>query len=96
MDGKLDQHARQRALAEIPGWIDAKDRDAFVKSFRFADFNAAFGFMARVALKAEAMNHHPEWLNVWNKVDVTLTTHSAGGVTALDIELAKFMNDCAE
>ena len=67
-------------------------REAIQKTFEFKNFNAAFGFMARTALMAEKMDHHPEWFNVYNKVDVTLTTHSEGGVTELDIKLAKFMN----
>ena len=62
---------------------------------RFADFNEAWGFMARVAIRAEVMNHHPEWFNVWNRVDVTLTTHDAGGVTTLDLVLARFMDSIA-
>ena len=69
-----------------------KTRSALQKSFKFDDFNQAFGFMSRVALKAEQMNHHPEWFNVYNRVDVTLSTHDAGGVTELDFKLAKFMN----
>jgi len=80
------------ALERLPGWLAVSGRDAITKSFRFNDFNDAFGFMSRVALKAEAMNHHPEWFNVYNRVEVTLTTHDAGGVTGLDIELATFMN----
>lgn len=74
------------------GWKKIKGRPALQKSFLFADFNAAFGFMSRVALAAEQMNHHPEWFNVYNKVDVTLSTHDAGGVTDLDFKLAKFMD----
>ncbi len=95
MAEKLDRAARDAALETLDGWELVEGRDAIAKSFRFADFNEAFGFMSRVALKAEAMNHHPEWFNVWNKVDVTLATHDAGGVTVLDIELARFMDDAA-
>lgn len=81
------------ALETLPLWAAATgDRDAIFRSFRFADFNAAFGFMARVAMKAETLDHHPEWLNVYNRVDVTLTTHDAQGVTALDVEMAQFMD----
>lgn len=72
-----------------------KGRAVLTRSYHFSDFNAAFGFMACVALKAEQMNHHPEWFNVYNKVDVTLTTHDAGGVTQLDITLAAFMEKTA-
>ena len=70
-------------------------REAIAKRFTFADFSQAFGFMTRAALVAERMNHHPEWFNVWNKVDVTLATHDAGGLTALDIELAQAMDKIA-
>ena len=87
----------EKALEELPGWAKAGgERDAIARRFVFADFNAAFGFMARVALKAETMNHHPEWSNVYNRVEVLLTTHDADGVTALDVEMAGFMNDVAE
>lgn len=80
------------ALEELPGWAGVDGRDAITKSFKFVDFNAAFAFMAAIALKAERMDHHPEWFNVYSRVDVTLATHDAGGVTALDIELAHFMD----
>jgi len=80
------------ATNKLSGWQVVDGRDAICKVFEFADFNQAWGFMSRVAVKAEAMNHHPEWFNVWNKVDVTLATHDAGGVTGLDLELAGFMD----
>jgi len=84
------------ALANLPGWSAvAGDRDAIVRSFKFTDFNAAFGFMTRVAIRAEQLDHHPEWFNVYNRVDVTLTTHDADGVTALDVTLATFMDEAA-
>ncbi|MBT4907283.1 MAG: 4a-hydroxytetrahydrobiopterin dehydratase [Rhodospirillaceae bacterium] len=92
MAEKLEGAARDTALASLDGWALAEDRDAITRTFQFADFNGAFGFMTRAALKAEAMNHHPEWFNVWNRVEVTLSTHDAGGLTALDIELATFMD----
>jgi 4a-hydroxytetrahydrobiopterin dehydratase len=79
-------------LEKNRGWRKVKGRSALQKSFAFTDFNAAFGFMTRVALMAEKMNHHPEWFNVYNKVDVTLSTHDAGGVTELDYKLARFMD----
>jgi 4a-hydroxytetrahydrobiopterin dehydratase len=85
----------ETALAELPGWGAADGREAIVKSFRFADFNAAFGFMTRVALAAEKLDHHPEWFNVYNRVDVLLATHESGGVTARDMKLAKIMDAAA-
>ncbi|KAI6179993.1 4a-hydroxytetrahydrobiopterin dehydratase [Aphelenchoides besseyi] len=78
------------------GWQTVKDRDAIQKVFQFEDFNRAFGFMARVALKAEKMDHHPEWFNVYNKVDITLTSHFVNGLSELDIQLAKFIDDSAK
>ncbi|MBS28849.1 MAG: 4a-hydroxytetrahydrobiopterin dehydratase [Alphaproteobacteria bacterium] len=95
MADKLEGTAREEALASIAGWEPVDGRDAITKTFQFDDFNAAFSFMSRAALKAEAMNHHPEWFNVWNRVEVTLSTHDAGGLTALDIELAAFMDAAA-
>lgn len=83
---------REQALKGIPEWRMVEGRDAITRTFLFKDFNAAFGFMSRVALKAEKMNHHPEWFNVYNKVEVTLSTHDAGGLTELDITLAKFID----
>ena len=83
------------AIAELDGWSGVDGREAISRSFRFSDFNAAFAFMARVAMKAERMDHHPEWFNVYNRVDVTLATHDAGGITALDLEMARFMNRIA-
>lgn len=83
------------ALKQLEGWSEVSGRDAISKSYRFADFNAAFGFMTRVALKADRMDHHPEWSNVYNKVEVVLTTHDAGGVTSKDVELAAFMDAAA-
>lgn len=95
MAEKLSDDARADALAGLEGWAEVEGRDAIQRSFKFKSFNQAFGFMARVALKAEKMDHHPEWFNVYNTVDVTLATHDAGGVTALDTELAAFMNKAA-
>ncbi len=95
MAEKLSDDARADALAGLEGWAEVEGRDAIQRSFKFKNFNQAFGFMARVALKAEKMDHHPEWFNVYNTVDVTLATHDAGGVTALDTELAAFMNKAA-
>ncbi|MCM0019235.1 MAG: 4a-hydroxytetrahydrobiopterin dehydratase [Tagaea sp.] len=89
---KLAGPARATALADLAGWAELPGRDAIAKSFKFADFNAAFAFMARVALKAEKMDHHPEWFNVYNKVDIVLSTHDAGGLTMRDIALARFID----
>jgi 4a-hydroxytetrahydrobiopterin dehydratase len=85
----------QSALASLPGWRAVEGRDAIFKRFVFKDFKAAFAFMTQVALKAEQMDHHPEWFNVYSKVDVTLATHDADGVTALDVELALFCDAAA-
>jgi 4a-hydroxytetrahydrobiopterin dehydratase len=92
MSGKIGAHA---AIAALKGWSAVEGRDAISKSYKFADFNAAFGFMTRVALKADQMDHHPEWFNVYSRVDVTLATHDAGGVTDKDVALAKFMDQAA-
>jgi len=78
-------------LSPPPGWQRVTGRDAIARSFEFKDFNAAFAFMTRVALLAEKMDHHPEWSNVYNKVEVTLATHDTGGVTQKDIAMAKAM-----
>jgi len=95
--GRPERMEVEAALAELPGWSRAPGpRDAVARSFRFADFNTAWGWMSRVALTAEAMDHHPEWSNVYNRVEVLLTTHDAGGVTALDVTLARFMDAAAE
>jgi 4a-hydroxytetrahydrobiopterin dehydratase len=95
MTAKLIGEARAAALAGLAGWREAEGRDAITKTFVFADFNAAFGFMARVALAAEKMDHHPEWFNVYKTVTVTLSTHDAGGLTARDIALAQAMDRIA-
>ncbi len=84
------------ALDGLPGWTAAEARDAIRKTFRFKDFNAAFGWMTRVALAAEKLDHHPEWFNVYNRVEVVLATHDADGVTELDVELARVMDAAAE
>jgi 4a-hydroxytetrahydrobiopterin dehydratase len=83
-------------LAGLPGWSRAADRSAISKRFQWADFNEAWGFMARVALVAEQMNHHPEWSNVWNRVDITLSTHDAGGLSELDFKLAAAIEKIAK
>ncbi len=96
MVSKLTPAQRAEALATLPAWTDVPGRDAIQRSFKFRDFNAAFGFMSRCALTAEKMDHHPEWFNVYNKVDVTLSTHDCGGVSAQDIALARFMDEAAK
>ncbi|HEX6866852.1 MAG TPA: 4a-hydroxytetrahydrobiopterin dehydratase [Caulobacteraceae bacterium] len=83
------------ALARLPGWRAAEGRDAITKTFQFKDFNAAFGFMTRAALAAEKLDHHPEWFNVYNRVEVLLATHDADGVTELDVTLATIMDEAA-
>lgn len=92
MTDKLNDKDRTEALARLDGWTPADDRDAITKAFKFKDFNAAFAFMSRVALLAEKMDHHPEWFNVYNKVEVTLTTHDAGGLSQKDIHMARAMD----
>jgi 4a-hydroxytetrahydrobiopterin dehydratase len=92
---KLSADARKAALAKLHGWSEAKGRDAITKTFVFADFNAAFGFMTRAALVAEKLDHHPEWFNVYKTVEVTLSTHDAGGLTELDVTLAEAMDKMA-
>jgi 4a-hydroxytetrahydrobiopterin dehydratase len=92
---RLSEEARKSALKGLPGWAEAAGREAIAKTFVFKDFNEAFGFMCRVALIAEKNDHHPEWRNVYKTVEVMLATHDAGGVTALDMELAKAMNAIA-
>ena len=83
------------ALATLTGWSAVDGRDAIHKTFQFKTFNEAFGFMTRAAIKADQLDHHPEWFNVYNRVEVTLATHDAGGVTELDVTLATFMDEAA-
>src|SRR4051812_20273784 len=87
----------ETALKDLPKWARAAgDRDAICRTFRFSDFTAAFGWMTRMALMAEKLDHHPEWFNVYNRVEVTLTTHDAEGVTELDVRLARMMDSAAK
>lgn len=88
---KLEPSARAAALKDLSKWTEVSGRDAIARKFEFKDFNAAFAFMTRVAMLAEKMDHHPEWFNVYNKVEVTLSTHDAGGVTDKDIAMARTM-----
>jgi 4a-hydroxytetrahydrobiopterin dehydratase len=91
----LDDDAREAALRDLPGWRYDPAARSLARTFRFRDFSEAFGFMARTALEAEKADHHPDWSNSYNRVEVSLQTHSAGGVTALDVALASAMNAIA-
>ena len=95
MAQKLTGQARIDGLRKLNGWSEVSGRDAITRKFVFKDFNEAFGFMTRAALVAEKMDHHPEWFNVYKTVEVTLSTHDAGGVTELDIKLAAEMDKLA-
>ena len=92
---KLTGKAREQALSGLQDWSMTPGRDAITKSYRFRDFGEAFGFMTRTALAAEKIDHHPEWTNVYNRVDVTLSTHDAGGLTERDIALAHTLDKLA-
>ena len=95
MAQKLTADARNSALAKLAGWSEVQGRDAITRKFVFKDFNEAFGFMTRVALIAEKRDHHPEWFNVYKTVEVTLSTHDAGGLTEKDVALAQAMDKLA-
>jgi 4a-hydroxytetrahydrobiopterin dehydratase len=95
MPDLLSDEDRQAALRDLAGWRQASDRNAIARSFRFKTFGEAFGFMTRMALLAEKMDHHPEWSSVYNRVEVALSTHSRGGVTELDVRMAREMNGFA-
>lgn len=92
---KLQGPERANALSQLKGWSEVDGRDAISKTFVFKNFNEAFGWMGRVALQAEKLDHHPEWSNVYKTVNVTLATHDVGGLSELDIKLALFMDKCA-
>jgi 4a-hydroxytetrahydrobiopterin dehydratase len=95
MTDRLSTQARKSALEGLAGWVEVAGREAISRTYTFRDFNEAFGFMARVALVAEKKDHHPEWRNVYKTVEVVLSTHDAGGLTMLDVELAKAMDGIA-
>ena len=95
MSDKLTGEDRHIALADLAGWSAVAGRDAIAKTYRFADFNAAFGFMTRVALVAEKLDHHPEWFNVYNRVEITLTSHDVAGLSRRDIAMAKAIDAIA-
>lgn len=92
---KLSSDERASLATTLPAWQAAAGRDAIQRHLQFPDFNAAFGFMTRVAIKAQEMDHHPEWFNAYNRVEITLSTHEAGGITSRDVELAKFIDSIA-
>ena len=92
---KLSEDARRSLFKDLPGWEAQKDRDAIAKTFEFRDFITAWGFMSRVAIFAEKIDHHPEWSNVYGKVSIVLTTHDADGVTERDVKLAEFIERAA-
>lgn len=92
---KLAESARQEAIANLQGWQYRADRDAIFKSFTFKNFVEAWGFMSRIAIMAEKMNHHPEWFNVYNRVDILLTTHDCGGLSERDVQLAQAIEKIA-
>jgi 4a-hydroxytetrahydrobiopterin dehydratase len=92
---KLSLEEREALLSELTDWTLANDRDAITRSFKFRSFNQAFGFMTRIAMQAEKLDHHPEWFNVYNRVDVTLTTHDCDGLSERDAKLARFMDKAA-
>ncbi len=95
MIAKLTPKQRADALVRLSGWAQVEGRDAIAKQFQFKDFNEAFGWMVRVALIAEKMDHHPEWFNIYHRVEVTLSTHDAGGLTQRDVEMAAAMDAIA-
>ena len=95
MANRLTAEERRQGLASLGGWREVEGREAIARTYRFQDFNEAFGFMSRAALVAEKLDHHPEWFNVYNRVEVTLSTHDAGGLTALDLQLAAAMDAIA-
>ena len=92
---KLNATERAGLSATLPAWTLVEGRDAITRAFRFKDFSEAWGFMARVALLAEAQDHHPEWFNVWNRVEITLSTHDASGLSARDVRLAQAIDAIA-
>lgn len=95
MSKKLTDGVLMQNLSGLEGWKLNDDKTAISRSFKFADFNAAFGFMTRIALKAEQLDHHPDWHNVYNTVDITLSTHDVGGLSEKDIVMARFVSALA-
>lgn len=95
MTTKLTRQERDLALKTLRGWTKVPGRDAITRTFEFADFSEAWAFMSRIALKAERMNHHPEWFNVWSRVYITLSTHDCDGLSDLDVTMAKYIDSIA-
>ena len=94
--GQLTQKERLELSSTLPHWTMVPNRDAITRTFTFRGFNKAFGFMTRIAMRAEQLNHHPEWFNVYNRVEVTLSTHDCGGLSSLDVKLARFIDHIYE
>jgi len=92
---KLNPEERTKSVGELSGWQDVEGRDAIQKTFTFEDFNEAFAFMTRIALHADKVDHHPEWFNVYNRVEILLSTHDAGGISERDIKMAQFIEKIA-
>jgi 4a-hydroxytetrahydrobiopterin dehydratase len=92
MTKKLDPQSREKLLEELPLWEAVPGRDAIKRDLKLKSFNEAFGLMSRIAMLAEKLDHHPEWSNVYNRISITLTTHDAGGVSELDVKMAKFID----
>lgn len=95
MHEKLPAPQRRRAMSQLEGWKKVRKRDAIQKTYVFPNFSAAFAWMTKIAIRAEHLDHHPEWTNIYNRVTVILTTHDAGGLTQLDIDLARYMDKSA-
>ncbi|MEL6363239.1 MAG: 4a-hydroxytetrahydrobiopterin dehydratase [Pseudomonadota bacterium] len=95
MPDRLNDAARADFFKRFKGWTPVEGKDAAAKTFQFADFNEAFGFMTRIAIMADKLDHHPEWFNVYNRVEITLTTHDAGGLSKRDVQLAEFIEKAA-
>jgi len=96
MSQRLSSQARKEGVEALEKWNEVEGRDAICRSLRFESFVQAWGFMSQVAQVAEQLNHHPEWFNVYNRVDITLSTHDCGGLSVLDLELATAINHIAE
>ncbi|MGC6472382.1 MAG: 4a-hydroxytetrahydrobiopterin dehydratase [Parvibaculales bacterium] len=95
MGDKFTNSERLAAMKKLPGWTKVRGKEAIQKTFTFTSFSAAFAWMTKIALRAEQLNHHPEWFNVYNSVTVTLTTHDVGGLSQLDVDMASYMNKTA-